>query len=106
MNHRRRASPAHELHSYGLTGIELHRAKEQQGAEQQRDCLAANLHRPSRMARLRPWLGALLIALGTRIAGDHERPSCLSREIHTSADGGAGPHRPSRMRTCPAGLRR
>lgn len=88
-NHRRRASPAHELHTYGLIGLELHRARERQGAEQQRYCLAANLHLPSRMARLRPWLGAVLIVLGGRIAGDRERPSCLSREVHTSADGGA-----------------
>ena len=69
-----RHSISHDFLTYGHNGLGLNRADELRAAERERDHLAATVRAPGSPSFVRRWLGDLMIALGTGIAGKQARP--------------------------------
>jgi hypothetical protein len=72
MNHQTqipRHTISHDFLTYGHEGIGLNRAMERRAAERERDLIAATHRAPGLPSSVRRWLGDIMIAIGTGIAG-------------------------------------
>jgi hypothetical protein len=64
-----RHSVSHDFLAFGHEGLALNRARERRAAERERDLIAATHRTPSLPSSVRRWLGDMMIAIGTGIAG-------------------------------------
>ena len=64
-----RHSTSHDFLTYGHEGLGVNRAIERRNAERDRDQINATLRAPGVPSAARRWLGNMLIAFGTGIAG-------------------------------------
>jgi hypothetical protein len=62
-------SISRDFYQYGLDGIGINRASEIRSAERTRAGISIALRAPGRPSAIRRWLGTVLIAAGTGIAG-------------------------------------
>lgn len=79
-------APTTQALTYGLTGIELHRASERRAAEQQRNHVAATLRLPGRLSTIRHRLGGGMIRVGIRIGDADAKPLRIEPGVHPHVD--------------------
>lgn len=84
-----RPTPAQQLRSHGLHGIELHHVTERREAELHRDHIAATLRVPVPMADVRQWLGSAMIRIGASIAGDAAKAPRRTSDMRPKTGGAA-----------------
>ena len=75
MTHHTHDPISRDFYRFGLDGLGLNRAAERRAVECDRNRVSAILRAPGRPSSARRWLGMILIAAGSRLAGTMPMPN-------------------------------